>query len=218
MNDTNVPNWAPRVPRKLILQFYRAAGRGLIDEDIINELGFALLVRCQSILEATEARRGRAACPGCRTIVPHTKKRDEILSCGQCGWQCLWADYVKSAQGRHLNAGGAEPFFEEFVAQFSGRKTARQRLILIDTLIHRWHWEWKDKPCGAAAANLIEGQPKTTIEFLDQITYGDQIPDAIKSMKNTWQGNWERSRRAWDVEYRKKWISTPNRPLRSDPQ
>ena len=197
------PRWAPRVTRKEILRFYDMAGRGMVDEDIINELGFALLVRCQSVLDATNARRGRAPCPSCRTAVEHPKKPDHVLRCPACGWQCLWSDYIKSAKKKNLNAGGAEAFFEDFVDRFPKSKGARQRLILIDTLIHRFHWEWKERPCGAAAANLIEGKPQDTIRFLDGITYGERTPDEIRGMKDTWRGHWERSRRAWDVAYRK---------------
>ena len=203
MNDTVLPNWAPRVTRKQIFRFYTTIGQGLIDEEVINDLGVSLLARCQSVLDATEARRGRALCPGCGDIVVRTPCEDEVLACQKCGWTCLWSVYMKTFQGKHLFVGGAEPFFKEFVQEYTRNKTIQQRLLLIDTLIHRWHYEWTDKPCGAAAANLIEGKPSATIAFLDQLTYGDQIPPEVQAMRTTWRSNWERSRRVWNVEYRK---------------
>ncbi len=79
---------APRVNPSLIRRLYEVDAKGIVDEDLIDKVGYALYARCQSILEATEAHAGRVKCPECGASVIHdggpwVKEAD--LDCTQCG-------------------------------------------------------------------------------------------------------------------------------------
>lgn len=78
-----LPHWAPRVPQNYIRRLYQNDARGIYDPDLIDEVGYALLSRCQSFLDATAAVQGRAPCPVCNQIVCHDRKRETLLHCGE---------------------------------------------------------------------------------------------------------------------------------------
>jgi hypothetical protein len=61
------PPWAPRLPQRLVARLYETDARGILDEELIDEVGYGLLARVESILTATEASRGRVRCPRCAT-------------------------------------------------------------------------------------------------------------------------------------------------------
>ena len=136
------PRWAGRVPRWKIARLYATDAKAIVDEELIDEVGFALLARCDSILTATEAHKGRVTCPQCSRIIAHDVWTNrELLRCTDCGWEIAWPDYHKSYRRKQLHAGGMEPFIKEFMDRFPETRTPRQKMILIDTLIHRLHWE-----------------------------------------------------------------------------
>ena len=47
--------WASRVNPATIRRLYETDARGIVDEDLIDEVGFALYARCQSILCASDS-------------------------------------------------------------------------------------------------------------------------------------------------------------------
>ncbi len=47
------PRWAGRVSRAQILQLYATDAKGIVDEELIDEVGYALLTRCESITAVT---------------------------------------------------------------------------------------------------------------------------------------------------------------------
>ena len=63
--DYQLPVWAHRVRKSWIARLYRSCGEGLLDEELIDAVGFALYARCVSMLQVTEAVHGRPPCPRC---------------------------------------------------------------------------------------------------------------------------------------------------------
>src|SRR5436305_3499491 len=104
--------WAPRVNPHKIRRLYETDARGIVDEELIEEVGFALYSRCRSILAATEAHAGRIQCPRCGAIVAHNWDRRAVLQCGACSWRVRWGDYLKTYQDKHLHGGGAVAAFQ----------------------------------------------------------------------------------------------------------
>src|SRR3954447_14811943 len=85
--------WAPRVDPQKIRRLYETDARGIVDDELIEEVGFALYSRCLSIIAATEAHSGRVQCPRCSQIVPHRSDPDAVLQCANCSWRVRWRDY-----------------------------------------------------------------------------------------------------------------------------
>jgi hypothetical protein len=61
--------WASRVNPSMIRRLYETDARGVVDEELSDEVGFALYARCQSILRVTAAQQGKVTCPRCEAIV-----------------------------------------------------------------------------------------------------------------------------------------------------
>ncbi|MHB0859142.1 MAG: hypothetical protein ACYC5M_16435 [Anaerolineae bacterium] len=184
------PVWAPRVPQQQIRRLYESDAQGLYDEELLDEVGYGLLARCQSFVDANEARAGRARCPECAGIVAHTWQPEEVLRC-TCGWQLPWAEYFRTIQ--HVQLSGAEPVlaaFREFIEQFPRSATPQAKMLAIDCLIHRFHWFFKDNtPTRPAAVNLIEGRLNDVIALLDQLTYGPRSTPGVEENYAAWDRN-----------------------------
>jgi len=65
------------------------------------------------------------------------------------------------------------------------------RRVLIDTLIHRFHWESDGQAAGRpGATSLIEGRLKDIMPFLDGLSYGDDTPPEIARTREEWRKKW----------------------------
>src|SRR5689334_7331242 len=85
--------WNPRVPRHQIRRLYENDARGILDEDLVQDVAITLYLRSQSILVVTEAHEGRATCPRCGGKTPHDWNKAAAITCAGCGWQTTWGAY-----------------------------------------------------------------------------------------------------------------------------
>jgi ribosomal protein L37AE/L43A len=199
MSDTStyqLPVWAPRLRKLQIERLYQSCGRGLLDEELIDDVGFSLYSRCISMLQVSEAIRGNPPCPSCGATAQLDKGPTPVVRCANCGWMCPWEHYQKTYQRKGLFAGGLEPFIKDFVHLFPATHSYRERMVLIDILIHRFHWESAGIADGRpGATSLIEGKMKDIMAFLDRLSYGDTIPPEIERTREEWRRKWRRN--AW---------------------
>ena len=161
--------WAKKVSSIKIRKLYETDAANLQDEELVDEVGCGLYVRCVSILEVTEAVRGRARCHGCGNVILHHSRHDEILCCEKCNWQVTWGEYRKSYKEKQLFGGAAVAAFSNFVTKYPGAHTYRAKMLLIDRLINEFHW------------NLIRNndQPKATRPVAVNIIDFTKMNDAL---------------------------------------
>jgi hypothetical protein len=188
------PRWAPRVAQSLIRRLYEADARGVVDDELIDEVGIALYARCESILKVTEAHRGRVECPSCREVLvfndrEHWKRRQEPMTCPRCDWSATWACYLATFQHKQLHAGSAEHAFSGFVARYPLARSPREKMLAIDWLLHEFHVHYQFGLTRPAAANVIEGNVKQVLEFLDDLASTETMP----SRKAAWRARAEKS-------------------------
>ncbi|HEY3340809.1 MAG TPA: hypothetical protein VGK81_02280 [Anaerolineae bacterium] len=180
------PTWAGRVKQHMIRQLYENDAQGILDEELINEVGLGLLLRCQSILAATEAHAGRAACPRCAAIIEHHWNKTAVMTCPQCGWQTTWGAYFKTYQDKQLVGGGAVDAFKSFNEYYPHANTYREKMLLIDQLLHAFHWELTQQYSRPAACNLIGGKLSEVVQLLDTLTYGDGSTPESRQEYEAW--------------------------------
>ena len=188
------PDWAPRLKKRRIARLYAVDALGIHDEALIDEVGIGLLARCESILLATEAWGGRAACPACEAKIPHTGGKDEILACAACGWQGAWHAYQATYRRAQLVAGSMEPYVRAFVDRYPRARTPGEKMVLIDTLLHRYHGELTHTPCRPGALNLIEGRLDDVVAFLDGLSRGDGSTAGVVERAVRWKALEEQAR------------------------
>lgn len=188
------PSWAGRVPRHKIAELYKKDALGICDEELIDEVGIGLLVRIREIFRAREANSGLARCPLCRRGIAHDFDPVFLLRCETCNWELAWSEYQKSFQGKHLIASGMTAFLKEYLEKYRFAKSPRQKMILIDTLIHRYHWELEGGLSGPGARDLIGGKPQDVIDFLNELSYGTKSNPEILATRQEWLDKVRKSR------------------------
>lgn len=192
-------HWAPRVNPHLIRRLYETDARGILDEELIDKVGYALYARCRSILRVTEAHGGRVTCPRCGTLIVRASrgwKPADVVACPQYSWRVLWRDYFRTYQDKHLHGGAATPFFASFIQELDRAETPRAKLLAIDRLIHRFHGELARQPIRSAARNLIYARnPEELLAFLDALAYGEGSTPGVRERKQAWDDNRDRSAR-----------------------
>lgn len=210
MNSQDLPTWAPRVKQRDIRRLYETDAQGIYDEALIDEVGYGLLVRCQSFVQANEARDGKVRCPRCSATITHSGDKEEVLRC-ECGWELTWGDYFRTIQ--HVQLSGAEPVLEQFrafIKTFPTAKTPQKKMLAIDRLIHGFHYFLKtEQPTRPVAVNLIEGRLRQVVAFLDKLTYGNKSSPGTKEAYTEWSAkidvhrDWYPSRREETDESRR---------------
>ncbi len=187
------PRWAGRVPRWKIARLYESNAAGIWDDALIDDVGMSLWARCRDCLRVTEAHRGRAPCPVCDAAVEHQWERDRALVCARCGWEGNWPDYLASYQDKQLHAGGMEGYFAQYIEQYPKARSARDRMLLIDLLIHRFHREYaghaarEADPGRPGGVNLIGGRLNRIVKFLDALACGDRTAPELHETKQRWR-------------------------------
>jgi len=174
------------VPKRKLARLYETDARGIYDEELIDDIGYILLARCQDMITVAEAGRGRATCPGCGGVIEHAAKKGCSLVCQLCGWSGSWNAYRASLNGRHLIAPGLEPFCREYIRTFPKAKTPQAKMLKIDWLIHRFHWEGTALKGQAGATSLIEGRVQDVNEFLSALSAGFREDEGIDDPHRYW--------------------------------
>lgn len=205
--------WPPRVTKERLRRLYASEAAGLLDEDLLDEVGITLYLRCQAILDIERAQsKGLVRCPQCqrqqreswaRRERPSRERPDPLVCCPTCGWSVSWSDYQRSYRRRQLNMGGAGSYFEAFVESYPGCRSPRDKMLAIDRLIHSFHYSLRSDPTlptRPAAVNLVEGRLRDIVPFLDELTYGSDSPHLAET-RRAWEetmDRWARQFATWE--------------------
>jgi hypothetical protein len=182
------PRWEPRVAPEKIRRLYETDAQGMLDEELLDDVAFALYARCDSTLTVTEAVRGRVKCPHCSQICERIKaqtgsSREDVLRCGHCSWELTWGIYHDSFQGQQLIGRGAVDAFRAYMEQFPSVRSPQEKMLLIDRLIHAMHKELANTPQWPAAFNLIEGSVNAAVSLLEGLAYGPGSTPGTQEVK-----------------------------------
>ena len=189
VSGSAIPHWASKVPQFKIRLLYERDAQGILDLDLIDEVGWVLWERCDSILTVTAAHNGHIPCPRCGTVIERQKPwpEDETVACATCGWHILWAAYHQSYQGKQLFGANAVDVFESYHKAFPRAQTAQEKMVLIDQLIHAFHMNLKADIGRPVATNLIEGKLRDVIHFLNKLSGSDTSATGIGDSGTAWK-------------------------------
>lgn len=183
--------WAPKVEPNKIRRLYASMASGLLDETLLDDVFIGLYLRCQSIVEVTEASAGRVKCQHCGYIIMRTEmsvginRVSEIIRCSECGWEISWELFYRSYKQKQLFARNALPAISAFIEGYGGANTARDRLMLIDRLIHAFHNELLDRPNRPVAINVIAGRWPDVVTLILDLAYGDD--PSMEAIRQYWR-------------------------------
>jgi predicted RNA-binding Zn-ribbon protein involved in translation (DUF1610 family) len=164
------------VAKASIRRLYESDACGLLDEELLADVGTRLYQRCLSILEVYEARHGRVRCPVCTRAGRETVMARVVeMTCPVCGWRITWREYARTFKRRQLNSGGALSVFRAFLHDWPAARTAELKMASVDQLIHGFHYSFRDRPTlpsRPVGPNLIHGKLEDVIRFLDGLSAG----------------------------------------------
>jgi hypothetical protein len=190
--------WTRRVPQNKLRRLYESYAEGIVDGELIDDVGIALYMRCRDILTVKRARQERQVrCPACdragqERFIARCDGLDERIRCQVCGWEIRWHDYVRAVQRKQLNAGGATSAFENYMTRYERARSPREKMLAIDRLIHEFHYSLKelpDQPTRPAGANLIQGRMTAVAQFLDDLTAGRLSDPMMQRTRTEWEAN-----------------------------
>ncbi len=113
-----------------------------------------------------------------------------MLVCGGCGWRVRWGDYQRTHNRKELLAGvkGAPTarIFEAFVKRWLGCRAPRDKMILIDTLIHEFHADALNNLSRPSAYNVIKGNATAVVVLQDALVYGEESTSGLCASREQW--------------------------------
>ena len=156
--------YAPKVPVSWLEQLYRRDALGVRDYEMLEKVGARLYERCRDVLMVSDSR---VDCPACGTQmqVPWIGHRaDEVSSCPSCGWSVTAGVFHASFEHQDLLGMNALADFIAFVTQYPRAQGYRERMLLVDRLLHAVHVGGNP-----AVRNLVEGRPRDVLDRLDHL-------------------------------------------------
>lgn len=215
-SDIEEVSWAPRVPPEKIRRLYASDARGMLDEDLLDDVLVSLLVRCESMRTIAQAIQGHISCPRCGTrfdvnvrgghlilfgesgpkrleVEGKQLRKEDTIRCPDCGWYVTWGEYRATWNRKKLNMGGAGLAVEAFVRKASRPLSSRAKMQAVDDLIHSFHVDLEMKPVRPTACNVIDGNLQQVVELIESLAYGDAT--AAPQTRKWQEGWWSRPNR-----------------------
>lgn len=159
------------LPAAKLIRLYEANAAGLLDDEVLDEVGWRLWDRLGDVVRVTA---GRVRCPVCATelqVRVAGRAADELVPCMGCDWSVTPAAWHASWRHRDLN--GACPEFQRFVDAWPNARSIRDRMVLIDSVVHALHVaSRRDMPGNFAARNFLEGSRPKIVALLDELAHG----------------------------------------------
>ena len=177
--------WASQVKRETISKLYSLDATGIYDDELVDEVAFALLARAESIVKVTRAHGENILdCPSCSGII---KGDSQQFTC-ECGFQITRSELHATYKRKQLVGGTAMPIIEKAINSFPIKGAYPEKILWIDSLIHSFHgelnaqYEKTDLAYRPIARNFIEGSLEQVVELIFNLAYGDN-PLLAKSRK-----------------------------------
>jgi hypothetical protein len=162
-------NWASKVSRKKLIQLYKSEAQGLLNDELLDDVGYTFYARCIQARETREAMdKGNIICHHCGAVLT-PGSYTAAVHCS-CGFYYTYREYRRSCNAVNMPGGRAMPIFYSFADKWPGCKESKDKMLLIDWLIHECHVTVMSGEKGrSVSVNLIEGtltQLKDMLEML----------------------------------------------------
>jgi hypothetical protein len=167
----NKYNWSPAVPRDKIKRLYESDAKGIINSELLDDVGISIYARCLQAQEEMEIMdRGKIKCHNCRHILNYSPG---LITCS-CGYQYMYKDYRRSFRTNNMPTGGAAHIFKKFIIEWPKMNSDAEKMRLIDWLIHEFHINLLSGSKGRfVGINLIQGTKSQIKELILSLAYGD---------------------------------------------
>ncbi|MDR0286402.1 MAG: hypothetical protein LBI03_01645 [Clostridiales bacterium] len=166
--------WCKKVSRNDLLKLYQSEAKGIIDEELLDKVGYTFYIRCMQAKQTRELmEQGQILCLNCGGILSADFSKDNQPIICECGYSYTYREYRRSCNTANMPGGRAAPIFEHFVKEWPICKDTSQKMMLIDWLIHECHVTLMSGLKGRSVCiNLIEGTSKQISDLIMKLSYG----------------------------------------------
>lgn len=191
MIDQDKFHWAKKVSRRDIQRLYESDARGMLDEELLDEVHYAIYVRVRDMFEVREAQQhGRVKCRNCGEPVPQPywfggRNKNNVLKCKACGWETTCGEFYESYTGKSMLPGSMVDMFELYLERFPKAKTPSEKMLLIDWLIHQFH-VMQNVARMPVGENIIQGTIDQVRELIESLASGPSSTPGLSSLEE-WQ-------------------------------
>jgi hypothetical protein len=185
--------WALRVSPEKIRRLYISDAKGIIDNDLLQEVGISFYARAESIIAINKIHTQEVVkCPICRNDV---HKSDNKYLC-ECGWVIGSKELHQTYKGQQATGLSIIEFAKKFIRDWNGAaNNPNKQMMAIDFLIHRFHWEMMQKPTRPVAVNYIDGTMTKITDLILELAYSDDITK--KENRKEWLENKKLADEIW---------------------
>lgn len=174
--------WCKKVSRSDLLRLYQGEAKGLLDEELLDDVGVTFYLRCKQAQEVRDYMdKGQIVCHHCGAVLTGgrvspsgsvlMKNADNYkpINC-DCGYSYTYREYRRSCNSSNMPGGRASPVFDSFVRKWPACKDAKAKMLLIDWLVHECHVTLMSGEKGrSVCVNLIEGTLKQISDLIMKI-------------------------------------------------
>lgn len=163
--------WAPRLRPRLLKRLYDSDAKGFRDMELCDEVGMILYMRCRTF---ALVHQNEVECPKCRTVFEVSPLGQSHCPQENCDWYTTHPVYATSIKNHYAFHGKAIDAFLSFYRRYPEARTYRDKMLLIDQLIHSFHVSEKTgAPYKSVASKLLEGNKKAVVRLLDELSARD---------------------------------------------
>ena len=137
---------------------------------------YSFYCRCKTIWIVTQIR-----CPKCEEKL---NREAEYLICPRCNWVTTWGRYHKSYKKKRIHGGRARQFFYDFASDWPRAKSAQEKMILIDSLVHAVHEDVSGGSMTPASANLVAAKRADILELLNDLASDSSLAGSNKEARD----------------------------------
>jgi hypothetical protein len=167
--------WCKKVSRSDLFRLYQGEAKGMLDEELLEDVGLTFYVRCKEAKEARECMdKGEIICHHCKAVLKATGY-DSLTHC-DCGYCYTYREYRRSCNAVNMPGGRATPIFEEYMQKWLKCRSSKEKMMLIDWLVHECHVTLMSGSQGrSVCVNLIEGTLKQISDLILKLAYENNI-------------------------------------------
>lgn len=161
--------WCRKASRNDILRLYQGEAKGLIDEELLDKLGYTFYTRCRQSKDALPLlNRGEILCHYCGAVLKASGYAS-VTRC-KCGYCYTYREYRRSFNTCNMPAHRAQPIFDAFIDKWPVCRDAKEKMLLIDWLIHKCHVTLMSGEEGrSVCVNFIEGTAAQLRDMLEML-------------------------------------------------
>lgn len=161
--------WPDKLNINELRQLYRKDASGMKDEELADDIGLCLYVRCKYGKEDMQLMNEyKLRCHHCNEILYGS---EDFRECS-CGYQYSYKEYRRSYRRNNMPTGAAAKVFDEFVEKWPQQQDYDSKMRAIDTLLHEFHLNLVSGAVHRPVAmNFMDGTREQIEKIINELAY-----------------------------------------------